>query len=222
MTELGTIKPIIEALIFASNSSITLDRIATILEGEDRKVIKEALDELIKEYETSERGFTIVRVAGGYQLRTRPEYSPWIRRLLKTTTRISRASMECLAIIAYRQPITKGEVEDIRGVDSTGILRSLLEKRLIRIVGRKDAPGRPVLYGTTREFLETFDLKDLSHLPTLKDIQMMEEGDACGETPEGDSQGRGDIETEGRGDDSRGEGESERQGGNLPGGEGRS
>jgi len=176
MLDKQELKPILEALIFAADSALGVDRIASILDGEERAVIKEALDELVAEYAVLGRGFTIEEVAGGYQYRTNPEYAPWLRRLFKIgLQRISKAAMEALAIVAYKQPVTRAEVEAIRGVDSGGVLATLMEKRFIRIVGRKEVPGRPVVYGSTKEFLETFDLKDLSCLPSLKDIQKMEE-----------------------------------------------
>ncbi|OGQ04919.1 MAG: SMC-Scp complex subunit ScpB [Deltaproteobacteria bacterium RBG_19FT_COMBO_58_16] len=176
MLDKQELKPILEALIFAADSAIGVDRIAGILEGEDRAAIKEALDELVAGYAGAGRGFTIEEVAGGYQYRTNSEYAPYLRRLFKIgLQRISKAAMEALAIVAYKQPVTRAEVEAIRGVDSGGVLATLMEKHFIRIVGRKELPGRPVVYGTTKEFLETFDLNDLSCLPSLKDIQKMEE-----------------------------------------------
>jgi segregation and condensation protein B len=166
-------------------------------------------------------------VAGGFQLRTRPEYAPWIKRLFKIgMQRISRAAMETLAMVAYNQPMTRSEIEEIRGVDSSGVLRTLLERRLVRIAGRKDAPGRPVVYGTTKEFLEAFDLKDLSSLPTLKDIEILEEEDVpdedstektapceapSREAPEGSGQSRDSIEAEGRGNDTPGQGQGKHE-----------
>lgn len=173
-----SIKPIIESVIFASENALTFDRIVSILEAEERGVVREALKELIDEYKSRGGGIYIEEVAGGYQFRTNPEHAPWLRRLLKVGgKRISKAAMEALAIVAYKQPLTRGEVEAIRGVDSGGVLATLMDKRFVKIVGRKEVPGRPVVYGTTKEFLETFDLKDLACLPSLKDIQMMEEED---------------------------------------------
>lgn len=176
MLEKEEIKPIIEALIFAADTALGLDKIANILEGEDREAVKAALTDLVNDYRDGARGFTIEEVAGGYQFRTNPDYAPWLRRLFKIgLQKISKAAMETLAIAAYKQPVTRGEIEAIRGVDSGGVLATLMDKRFIKIVGRKELPGRPVVYGTTKEFLETFDLKDLSCLPSLKDIQTMEE-----------------------------------------------
>ena len=219
------LKSIVEALIFASDHPLSLDRLCNIIEGSERADIKGVIEELVEEYRSPERGLYLEEVAGGYQLRTRPEHAPWIRRLFKLgMQRISRASLEALAIVAYRQPITRAELEEIRGVDSGGVLRTLLEKRLIKIIGRKDVPGRPVVYGTTKEFLEVFDLKDLSGLPSLKEIQGIEgegiEGDGPCEASEGDSTGRSYLQEEGRGDDTGGEGEGQPQGGSYPGDKG--
>jgi segregation and condensation protein B len=190
-----------------------------------RPLIKEAVEELIKEY--AERGGALVieRVAGGFQMRTRVEHAPWIKKLYKIGVRkISRPAMESLAIVAYKQPITRGELESIRGVDSGGVLGTLMEKRLIKIVGRKEAPGRPPVYGTTKEFLETFDLKNLSHLPGLKDIEIlneeMENADVTFEATEDTLAGGDNVEAQGRGDDARGEGEGQRPDGDGTGDEG--
>ncbi len=179
------LKPILESLIFASESALTLNNIVSILDGAEKGDVRAALNELIEEYKARAGGIFIEEVAGGYQLRTNPGNAPWIKRLFKTTgKRMSRASMETLSIIAYRQPVTRGELEAIRGVDSGGVLSTLLERRLIKITGRKETPGRPVVYGTTKTFLETFDLRDLSCLPTLKEIQALEEEDGTQEAPE--------------------------------------
>lgn len=176
MLDKDSLKPILESLIFAADSAISFDRLAGALEGEERPVIKEALHELIEDYRAKAGGFLLEEVAGGFQFRTNPEFSPWLRKFFKIgMQKISKAAMESLAVIAYKQPVTRGEIEAVRGVDSGGVLATLMEKRFIKIVGRKEVPGRPVVYGTTKEFLETFDLKDLSCLPTLKDIQKMEE-----------------------------------------------
>lgn len=199
------LKPLIEAIIFTSDHPISLDRIMDVLEGERREDVRATLKELMEEYQSSNRGFTIVEVAEGYQLRTRPEFSAWIKRLFKTGyQRLSKASMETLAIIAYKQPIVRSEIEDIRGVDSGGVLKTLLEKRLIKVMGRKDVPGRPVVYGTSREFLEVFDLKDLSCLPTLKEVMVPEEVSLReevhgGEATEDTGSGRRGLQEEGGG-----------------------
>lgn len=213
----AALKPLIEALIFASDEPLTLERLLGVLEGETREDVRGALKELVLEYGAVKRGIYMDEVAGGFQLRTLPEYAPWIKRLFKIgMQRMSKASLETLAIIAYKQPVTRAELESIRGVDSAGVLATLLERRLIRIAGRKDEPGRPIVYGTTREFLETFSLKDLTQLPTLKEMEVLEEvgqGEYAGEAAEDNSEGRARIEKEGRGDDSGGEGQGQPQGG---------
>jgi len=215
----NALKPVIEALIFAADHPVSFERILGVLEGESRDDIKGALKELIEDYRGARRGVYIEEVSGGYQMRTQSEYSSWIKRLFKIgMQKISKASLETLAMIAYKQPITRAELEGIRGVDSSGVLATLLERRLAKIVGRKDEPGRPIVYGTTKEFLEVFSLKDLSHLPTLKDIESLEEkeieeryltGENEGANPEDNSQGRDNIKKEGGGDDPGGEGQGQ-------------
>ena len=173
---MDNLKAIVESLLFASDTPLTIDKIKSILDVADRKAIREVLTSLTQEYESAKRGFFLSEVAGGFQLRTRPEYRQWIRRLKETKpARLSRAGMETLAIIAYKQPVLRSDVEYLRGVDCGGILRTLLERRLIRILGRKDLPGRPMIYGTTKQFLELFNLKDLNDLPTLKDLTDLDE-----------------------------------------------
>ncbi|MEZ4485300.1 MAG: SMC-Scp complex subunit ScpB [Syntrophotaleaceae bacterium] len=130
-----------------------------------------ALQELRAEYDRTERGFVLCSVDGGFQLRTRPEHAEWVRRFCKSRPfRFSRAALETLAIVAYRQPVTRAEIDYLRGVDSGGVLRTLLDKRLVRILGKKDVPGKPLIYGTSREFLELFGLQGLADLPTLKEF----------------------------------------------------
>src|SRR3989304_1388715 len=176
MLDKDSLKPIIESIIFAAESAISFEKIFGVLEGEEKAAVKAASGELAEDYRNKAGGFYIEEVASGYQFRTNPEFAPWLRRFFKIgMQKISKAAMETLAVTAYKQPVTRGEIEGIRGVDSGGVLATLMEKRFIKIVGRKEVPGRPVVYGTTKEFLETFDLKDLSCLPTLKDIQKMEE-----------------------------------------------
>lgn len=173
---MDNLKAIVEGLLFASDTPLTTDKIKSVLEVADRKAIREVLTSLTQEYESAKRGFFLSEVAGGFQLRTRPEYRQWIRRLKETRpARLSRAGMETLAIIAYKQPVLRSDVEYLRGVDCGGTLRTLLERRLIRVLGRKDLPGRPMIYGTTKQFLELFDLKDLNGLPTLKDLKDLDE-----------------------------------------------
>lgn len=164
------LKPILESLIFSAEAPLRLDRISEVLEVEKGRV-QQALQALQAEYDSAERGLQLVEVAGGYQFRTRPQHAEWVRRLGRSRPfRFSRAALESLAIIAYRQPITRAEVEYLRGVDSGGVLKTLLDKHLVRILGKRDIAGRPLIYGTTREFLELFGLRDLSGLPALKEF----------------------------------------------------
>ncbi|GFO63417.1 SMC-Scp complex subunit ScpB [Geomonas paludis] len=179
-----SLKGIVESILFVHDQPLTLDRLAGILEEYDRADLRAALDELIQDYETAERGIVLIQVAGGYQLRSRPEHGDYIRRLNKTKgVKFSQSALETLAIVAYRQPITRAEVEYLRGVDSGGVMKSLLEKKLLRIMGKKDVPGKPLIYGTSREFLELFGLKDLNQLPTLKEIQELVPPDPFADQP---------------------------------------
>jgi len=162
--------PLVEALIFAADGPIKAERMAEALEIPLAE-IKEAIEALEVDYAERPRGFFLQEVAGGYQLRTRPEYADYLRKLGRSRPfRFSRPALESLAIIAYRQPVTRSEIEYLRGVDSGSVLKTLLEKRLVRILGKKDVPGKPMIYGTTREFLELFGLPDLSSLPTLSEF----------------------------------------------------
>lgn len=162
--------PLAEALIFAADGPIKAERMAEALEIPLAE-IKEAIEALEVDYAERPRGFFLQEVAGGYQLRTRPEYADYLRKLGRSRPfRFSRPALESLAIIAYRQPVTRSEIEYLRGVDSGSVLKTLLEKRLVRILGKKDVPGKPMIYGTTREFLELFGLPDLSSLPTLSEF----------------------------------------------------
>jgi segregation and condensation protein B len=172
--ERDRLKSVLESLFFAADGPLTIHRISEILEGVDKEHVGATIQELQSEYECSGRGFRLVDVAGGYQMRTPKENADWVRGLYQgRAVRMTRATLETLAIIAYKQPITRAEIEAIRGVDVDGVLSTLLERRLVRIVARKDVPGRPFLYGTTSEFLELFNLKDLTHLPTLKEMEEM-------------------------------------------------
>lgn len=165
------LKAVVESLLFISDVPLTIDRLCAILEEYERRDVQAAVDRLREEYAQDGRGVYLAEVAGGYQLRSRPENADFIRRLIRGKTfRFSRSALETLAMIAYRQPITRAEVEYLRGVDSGGVLKTLFEKKMIRILGKKDIPGKPLIYGTTREFLEVFNLPNLASLPTLKDI----------------------------------------------------
>lgn len=164
-------KRIIEALLFVSEKPLSIEGLKEALGEPEERRIKEVIDELRQDYIKAERSFGIVELAGGYQIITNPEFAPWISKLFKQDeSRISAPSLETLAIIAYRQPITRSEIEKIRGVNVEGVLKTLLDKNLIKIKGRKDAPGRPITYGTTETFLERFGLKGLAELPKLHDF----------------------------------------------------
>jgi len=166
------LKSIVESLIFISEEPMSLDRLCGILHEYDRDVIRTCILELQAEYDNPERGIFLAEVAKRYQFRTREENRDFVRRLVKTkSSRFSQSALETLAITAYRQPITRAEIEYLRGVDSGGVIKTLLEKKLIKILGKKDIPGRPLIYGTTRYFLEMFSLKDLKSLPTLREIE---------------------------------------------------
>jgi len=166
------IKSIIESLLFVADGPLTIQRLGEVLDGVEKEDLRSTLDELQAELENSRRGVRLVEVAGGYQLRTAKVNADWVKKFLGgRPARMGRATLETLAIIAYRQPITRAEIESIRGVDVDGVINTLLDRSLIRAVARKDVPGRPFLYGTTPEFLQLFNLKDLTHLPTLKEME---------------------------------------------------
>ncbi|HEX2099796.1 MAG TPA: SMC-Scp complex subunit ScpB [Candidatus Synoicihabitans sp.] len=184
------LKSILESLLFVADEPLTLQHLTEVVEPAERGEIAAALDDLKTELDEGRRGIRLAEVAGGYQLRTAAANADWIKRLLRgRPARMSRATLETLAIVAYRQPITKAEIEAIRGVAVDGVINTLLERNLIRAVARKDVPGRPFLYGTTPEFLQLFNLKDLSQLPTLKEMEevtlpAVEEQQAAGEGAE--------------------------------------
>jgi segregation and condensation protein B len=167
---MSELKPLVEALLFGADGPLRSDRLAEVLEVDPATVIA-VLQELTADYAAQSRGFMLQEVGGGYQLRTRPEFADLLRRLGRARPfKFSRPALETLAIIAYRQPVTRAEVEYLRGVDSGSVLKTLLDKHLVRILGKKDVPGKPAIYGTTREFLELFGLPDLAALPTLKEF----------------------------------------------------
>lgn len=164
-------KRVLEALLFSADQPVALAKLAQLSPKEvEPSSLKELLEELALEYEG--RAIELRQVAGGWQFCTRPEYGDWVRRFLQAEARqrLSRAALETLAIIVYRQPITKTEIEDLRGVDSSGVLKTLLERRLIKSLGRKQVVGRPILYGSSREFLQYFGLRDLTDLPRPEDL----------------------------------------------------
>ena len=169
--ERDEVKSIVESLLFVADGPQTLQRFGEVLDGVDKATIQSVLNELQNDCAAPNRGVRLVEVAGGYQLRTTKANADWVKKFLGgRPARMGKATLETLAIIAYRQPITRAEIEAIRGVDVDGVIATLLERNLIRAVARKDVPGRPFLYGTTPEFLQLFNLKDLKHLPTLKEI----------------------------------------------------
>ena len=166
------IQAIIEALVLVSETPLSMEKICAVLAEVEKSQVQDALDKLIAEYEDRQSGICLQEVAGGYQFRTRVELANWVKKIRgHKPASLSPASLETLAIVAYRQPIVKTEIESIRGVDVSAPLRGLLDKKLVRIVGRKDVPGKPMIYGTTRKFLEVFNLKDLSELPTLRELK---------------------------------------------------
>ena len=162
---------IVEALVFASPDPITLKQLCKVLDTEPKEDVVAALAELGRQYAKS-GGLQLVEVAGGYQIVTRPELHEWVRRLFheRTTQKLSVQALETLAVIAYKQPITAMEITEIRGVNTTGVVGTLLERGLVKIAGRKQVVGRPFLYATTREFLDRFGLKDLTDLPKVEDM----------------------------------------------------
>ncbi|MCX7825391.1 MAG: SMC-Scp complex subunit ScpB [Verrucomicrobiae bacterium] len=186
-----TLKSIIEALLFAAHKPLSPAEIRSVLAGEgDEKAeaalvafkrVKEAeiaaaIEELKVDYIQADRSFTIAEIAGGFQLVSKPDYAIWLKRLLDVDrpSRLSPSALETLAIIAYRQPITRVEIEAVRGVNVDGVLRTLLERGLVKITGRSDLPGRPLQYGTTQAFLEHFGLRDLEDLPAVDELRRIE------------------------------------------------
>ena len=168
---MSDLKAVVEALVFASPEPITVKALVKLLDPATKDEIVTALEDLKRDYDRP-GGLQIVEVAGGYQIVTRPELHEWVRRLFheRTTQKLSVAALETLAVIAYRQPVTGPEVAEIRGVNTVGVVGTLMERKLVKIVGRKQVVGRPFLYGTTREFLERFGLNDLSDLPKVEDM----------------------------------------------------
>jgi segregation and condensation protein B len=167
-----SLKLIVEALLYAAEKPLSAREIHSFLPDVKIIDINSALKVLRYEHEAMGRSFALKEVADGYQFRSRSEYGPYIMKMLqRSPNRLSKASMETLAIVAYKQPIIRQEIERLRGVDVGGILRGLLEKGLIRVMGRKNLPGRPLIYGTTKRFLEVFDLKDIDSLPKPKEIE---------------------------------------------------
>lgn len=181
-----SLKPIVECLLFLSDTPLSLRKLVEILEPVKSDEVKHAISLLFDDNEDQNKGIILKEVAGGFQFRSRPEYKEYIKRLRKVQiARLSKAALETLSIVAYKQPVMKSEIERLRGVDCGGVLRYLLERDLIRIVGRKNVPGRPLIYGTSKHFLEMFDLKSLSDLPSLEELKLIdvETGEYESDTP---------------------------------------
>jgi segregation and condensation protein B len=184
------LESIVESMLFAAGAPVGIQRLTEVLNGPSAREVRRAVESLTAHYDTHERGIRLVAVAGGYQFRTAPENNEWVRALLRERpSRLGRATLETLAVIAYKQPVTRADIEAVRGVDADSALSTLLAKRLIKIAGRKETVGRPLLYATTQEFLEVFGLKDLHDLPALKEI---------GPVPETDDEAGADDIDEGR------------------------
>ncbi len=171
------IKGVIEALLFISEKPVTLDQIRKVLETVAPSDIKRAIKELMDSYEENKKGVALVEIAGGYQMLSSPLYVSYVRSFYKTKhkEKLSKPALEALAIIAYKQPVTRGDIEIIRGVNSDGVTSHLVNKELIKIVGRKDTPGKPFLYGTTKQFMEYFGLKSLDDLPKIEEFTELAE-----------------------------------------------
>ena len=173
------LKAILEAVLFVSPEPVPVARLMSILGTGSKAEVVQALDILTHDLDQEGRGIQLVQVAGGYRLVTKQEYGPWLKRMdkAKAAQKLSRSALESLAIIAYKQPLVRAEIEEIRGVETSGVLRTLCERKLVRIVGRKDVPGRPIMYGTTKFFLEHFGLQDLTQLPPLREFKELGESE---------------------------------------------
>jgi segregation and condensation protein B len=202
---------VLECLLLSAEKPLVLSRIAEAFPNQSPEEWQAALDELCRHYDDTGHGIFVAEVAGGYQLRTRTEFASWIVQTRPSSPqRLSQAALETLAVIAYKQPIIRAEIESIRGVDVSGVLRQLLDKGLIQMLGRKDVPGRPILYGTSTTFLEVFGLKDLRSLPTQEELRALAEAELAGgsdfeperpagpsgETAEGLAEGETDTSSE--------------------------
>ena len=170
---------ILEALLFVSPEPVPVSRLATAIGTVSKAEVEQALKRLEADLAQEGRGIQLVKLAGGYRLVTKVEYAPWLKRMdkAKAAQKLSRSALESLAIIAYKQPLVRAEIEEIRGVETSGVLRTLLERKLVRIVGRKEVPGRPIMYGTTKFFLEHFGLEDITHLPPLREFKELGEAE---------------------------------------------
>lgn len=178
----------LEAVLFVADRPLTIEQLAQVLELPPKKV-KELLEALAQSYRDEKRGFQLRHTGGGYRLYTASESARYVEKLITHTQkrRLTQAALETLAIVAYRQPITKAEISAARGVNSEGTIQTLAERGLIKELGREDTPGQPILYGTTRTFLELFNLNSLDELPSLEEFQVEEGADEVGETSESSS-----------------------------------
>ena len=169
-----TLKALIEAIIYVAPEPVSLDAIVKALEGEQRERVKAKLEELVADFERADHGIQIRQVAGGYKFSSKAEHHEVLRNFvksLKPPIRLSKQALETLAVIAYRQPVTLPEIQEVRGVDSGGVIHTLMEKKLVVTAGRKSVVGRPILYRTSRDFLVHFGLKDTSELPSLREFE---------------------------------------------------
>ncbi len=221
---------IVESLLFAAGTPLALKRLVDVLQGPSAREIRAAVERLMAQYNRPGRGITLCAVAGGFQFRSAPENAEWVRGLLRERpARLGRAALETLAVIAYKQPATRAEIEAVRGVDCDSAITTLLARKLIKIAGRKEAVGRPLMYGTTPEFLEVFGLNDLTQLPALKEIGPVEEpedettiddGDEWRATAEDPQPGGSELAAGGGDDDPQRPGDGERAHGDGAGDEG--
>src|SRR5213594_3200284 len=186
--DMSEVVDVLEALLFASDAPIEAERIQEVLELDSPAAARELVDALGRRLDSEGRALQVIEVGGGFRLVTRPEVAPWLVKLQrsKTKSRLSRPALETLAIIAYRQPVSRPDVDAIRGVNSEGVLDNLLDRRMIRIGGRKDSPGRPFLYETTREFLVAFGLRDVSDLPKVEGELVVPDAPVAAETSSGE------------------------------------
>ncbi len=209
LSPMSQTEKIIESLLFASDRPLPISIMGDLLKDVETQDIEQALEELARRYDQGGHSFQVLKLAGGYQICSRSEYAPWIQELFssRARTNLSRAALETLAIIAYKQPVLRAEIEALRGVRVDGVLQTLLEHRLIAVKGRKAAPGRPLLYGTTTEFLRCFGLNEITDLPAEGELQALVAPSTSGSDLVAEYEGetkqilgpaRGDIQTTGR------------------------
>ena len=169
------VRAVVEAVLMTADAPVSPGKLQSLIKGINGRDIRQAIDELNEQYRAHGHAMSVVEVAGGFQVATRREYGPWVRKFHdRGYVRLTQAGLETLAIVAYNQPVTKSRIEQIRGVESSATLKSLLDRGLAEVVGRKDVPGRPMLYGTTHRFLEIFGLPDLASLPPAPELERLE------------------------------------------------